>query len=306
MTAVDHLPTYAALEVLPVLEGWRPGASIQFDRVYLDELAAALERHGDDERLATVRETRRRFDELAVDVDRIAEEPLYAATETVRARFADLPEVRRLVDGFDGETLAVPEWFDAGGSVEYGVRLLFFPAGSAPDAEPVLRRSVRAATESRAEYQTLLGALLGYPDCCVAFFGDRGTADPPEWRSTAPFLDAVDRSALRAGASLDAVLPDFLDRPGALAFFARGFYPEPDCRQAVARGRRTLDLLTEVAGPTLARDHVRLNYLYGLRLARTVVEADERGRPRTADLGPAYRQFFLPFERIRDVERYAP
>lgn len=305
---VAGLPTFAALEVLPVLAGVRPAASVQFDRTYLAGQTAMLEQISDEwasERAAVVRETRERFDELDVDVEAASEEALVAASKTIRKRFDDLPEARALRAGFAGDVVAVPEWFRDGTALRHGVRLVLVPPGERPDADRLVRESVRAVTTgSRRRYQELLGDLLGYPDCCVTFFADRGSGPPPELRSTAPFRSLVDADALENAAHLESVLPGFADRPAAHAFFAREFYPEPGCERAITRGRRVVEVLREAADELVAADYVRLNYLYGLRLAKTVAEGGGGGRPELGDLGPEHGYFLLPFEHLDAVEKY--
>lgn len=303
---VASLPAFAAFEALPALAGVRPTASIQFDRTSLKAQAAMLAQvpfEWATERAAVVRATLDRFDELDVDVGSIDEETLMDASQTVRERFEDLPEAQALCEKFAGEVVVVPEWFRDGTAVHHGVRLILAPAGAAPDAEQLVRNSVRAATTgSRRRYQEVLGDLLGYPDCCVAFFADRG-GQPPEWRSTASLRSLVNVDALQAAEHLEDVLPGFTDRPAAFAFFAREFYPEPGCDQAVSRGRQVHEVISEAAGEQVADDFLRLNYLYGLRLAMTVAKGGG-GRPELGDLGPEHGYLYLPFRHLDVVERY--
>lgn len=304
---VASLPAFAALEALPALAGVRPAASVQFDRTSLEGQAAMLAQvpaEWASKRVEVVRATLDRFDELDVDIGSIDEETLVDASQIVRERFEDLPEAQALRKGFAGEVVAVPEWFRDGTAVHHGVRLVLAPPGAVPDADRLVRESVRAATTgSRRCYQEVLGDLLGYPDCCIAFFADRGDR-PPEWRSTAPLRSLVDVDALRSAEHLEAVLPGFTDQSAGFAFFAREFYPEPSCDRAVARGRRVHEVLRDAAGGRIADDYFRLNYLYGLRLAMTVAGGGGDGRPELGDLGPEHGYLYLPFKHLDVVERY--
>lgn len=316
--ALDCLPTIVALETTSVLSGHRRGASFPLDLAYLQSIEQAEQAYanatGDSERrtdrIETVQQSRLRLQTTQVSVDALERGPLRESADQLREMAAELPEVRYLRDAFPGETVVVPEWLRYGRSVDWGCRVYFFRDGDAPTPETIVDRNVDAVVEgTRSDFERYQGRLHGYPDCCIEAFQERASSDErPEARSVAPLADRIDRQALHGGrASIDAVLHDFFESEHAYAYFAREFFPEPDCAVARDLGSSVFDAMTTQLDPTLVRDFFRLNYAFCYAVATTLSNASVAAgatRPGAGDLASEHQLCFLPLSTTREMPRY--
>lgn len=316
--AVERLPTFVALEALSVLAGERTGASVPFDATYFDGVGRATQAAADDidgvnpdTRLQQVQQSRLALNTTTVELDAFEREAVLSASENLRATAEQLPEVEFLRSAFPGEVVVVPEWLRTGRMADWGMRAYFFREGDAPAPDEIVARNIDAEVDgNRAAFERYQGDLHGYPECCIEAFHDRAQDRPdPEWRSVESLADEFRDEALRQGqnVSIDDVLPDFFDSKRALAFFAREFFPEPDCETARAAGEQVYDALRSEVGEALARDYFALNYAFCYAVARTLREGanrGRRGRPSAGDLGMEHFSFYAPLSHVRTFPRY--
>ncbi|WP_136715656.1 hypothetical protein [Halorientalis salina] len=316
--AVASLPTIIALETASVRTGHRRGASVPIDRSYLRSIEQAARAYasasGDGgrstERIETVTQSRLLLQTTEVSVDAVERASLRDAADRIREVADRLPEVELLRTAYPGETVVVPEWLRYGRSVEWGLRVYFFRAGDAPAPETILDRNLDAVVEgTRAEFERYQGSLHGYPDCCIEAFQERASAgDRPEARSVAPLADCVDEDTLQAGRnSIEEVLPGYFESDRAYAYFAREFFPEPDCRSARERGRAVFDAMTRHFDTTLVEDFFRLNYASCYAEATTLSTASVAAsatRPGASDLALEHQLCYLPLATTLSMPRY--
>lgn len=309
---VGGLPTFAALDGYAVLAGRRRGTSIQLDGTYFGGQLLALRQFdadpGHERRTEILENSRRAYDAIEVGIDSLTRAELRDESRRFRRELRHLPEVRYLTRNFPGRCFVVPEWLRTGDRLHYGARVYLFRDDDSPDPEEVVAENVEAVvTDSFDAFERYQGRLHGYPDCCIDFYGDRSTDSPsPEWRSVEPFADRVREDALGGGpsTSIDDVLPAFLAHEGNRAFFAREFFPEPDCETAAATGRAIFEELSSALPDRLVRDYFGLNFGVDYLVARTVDDGGDR-RPSPGVLGREHLLIYLPLRATSRTPRYA-
>ncbi|MFD1587368.1 hypothetical protein ACFR9U_10255 [Halorientalis brevis] len=315
--ALADLPTFIALEATSVLTGHRRGASFPLDLPYLQSVVQAARAYattsGDSERsqrrIECVHQSRLRLQTTQVSVDELELDPLRETSARIRDVAAQLPEVQFLRESYPGDAVVVPEWLRYGRSVEWGLRVYLFRGGEAPAPETVVDRNLEAVVDgSRSEFEEYQGRLHGYPDCCIDAFLERASDDErPEARSVAPLADRIDERALGGSSSIETVLPEFFASDHADAFFAREFFPEPDCETAREMGTTVFDAMTAHLDTTLVRDFFRLNYAYCYAVAMTLSNASVAagaGRPGAGDLAAEHQLWYLPLGTTAAMPRY--
>jgi len=309
---VGGLPAFVALDGYAVLSGRRRGASIQLDETYFDGRQWALRRFDTasdaDREVRRLEASRERYDDAEVSVDAVTETALMEASAGFRDELQRIPELESLARAFPGRCFVVHEWMRTGDRLQYGARVYLFRDDDAPTPEAVVRKNVESVTaDAFEEFERYQGRLHGYPDCCIDFYRTHSQGSPsPEWRSVEPFADAVHDAALGRGvdASIDDVVRNLDDRAGSDAFFARAFFPEPDCETAVIKGRTVRETLSSAFPKELVRDYYRLNVGLNYLLARSV---ERRGdcRPAPGTLGREHLRFYLPLADASSAPRYA-
>jgi hypothetical protein len=312
LTAAWHrLPAFVALETLAVETGVRRGASVQLDDSYFRGMAPVL-RAADGgelgERRDALERSRRLFDDISVEMETVSRSSLREASAKLHGVFRELPEVEFLRSTFPGEAFVVPEWLRtrADGRLNWGARLYFFRAGEAPVPTDLVDRNIDAVLDDEMEpFEVHRGDLHGYPRCCVEAFTDRpDDGAPPEWRSVASLVDIVreERLGERSG-SVRELVGEFLDDPRSRAFFAREFFPEPDCDTAAERGRAVFEALVDPLPRALVEDYFRLNFAYCFAVADALTTGG-RERPAVGDLGAEHALLYLPLGRTLNRDRY--
>lgn len=309
---VEALPAVAALDAHSVLAGTRRGASIQLQETYFTgqiRVLSALESVCDVEsRLDQLERSRELYVETTLEFDAPTRENLLEASRRFRTALQQLPEVNALVNTFPGTCVVVPEWLRVPGEIKYGARIYFFRDDVAPDPQEIVRRNVDAVVDrDRASFDEYRGHLHGYPECCIEFHGD-GQAAPPEVRSMAPFSEYVDEEAIGRGPDTDTsitqLVPGIADEDALYAFFAKAFYPEPECRAAVEKGKEIYRELADTFGERLVRDHFLLNFATSYLRGPGVPEGAGR-HPQPGCLGREHLYFYLPLRDLLTVSRYS-
>lgn len=306
------LPSFVALEVLPVLAGEKRAASIQLTTTYLENRAAvltSLDSRGTEKRVDQLRKSRKFLDNVSITVDAVETEALRTAAEDVQESLQELPEVEHLRSAYPGECVVVPEFLRTETGIQFGQRVYFFRDGEAPPATELIRRNVEAVVdEAQRAFEDYQGELHGYPECCVDHFTDRQPASPsPEQRSLAPLDASVHDDLVGIGAtvSIERIVDDVFETEYAFAFCSRKFFPEPRCGAAQSFGRTLYETLTsefELDGE-LVRDLYRLNVALGYLLAQT--GRDSPGElPEVGDLGTEHVCFHLPLKSALTVSKY--
>lgn len=313
-SAVDELPAFTALDALTVLEGERPGASVQLTQGYLrgqQRMLEAINRPDvTDGRVDICRESRRIWGDLHVDIGSRTEGNLREASTRLRDLLGGLPEVRYLRDRYPGTCFVVPEWLRTPGEVRYGARVYFF-ADEAPAPDEILDRNIRAVlNESQGAFDRYLGSLHGYPECCVDYYAEATrspAAESPEARSIAPLADIVDEERVHGAApsssSVSEILPGFFERPQSYAFFAHAFYPEPECDAARRTGVSIYETLAERLPEPLVLDYFRFNFGWSYLLenaARRRVDVV----PEPGAFGREHALFYLPLRMLLGTGSY--
>ncbi len=316
-TALADLPTFIALESTSVLTGHRRSASFPLDLPYLQSVERAERAYAtasedsdrSQRRIETAERSRLQLQTTQVSVDALELDPLRETSERLRVLAAQLPEVQFLRESYPGETVVVPEWLRYGRSVEWGLRVYLFRAGEAPAPGTIVDRNLDAVVEgTRSEFEQYQGHLHGYPDCCIEAFLERaGDDERPEARSVAPLADRIDERALHGQSSIETVLPEFFESDRASAYFAREFFPEPDCETAHEMGEAVIDAMTAHLDTTLVRDFVRLNYAYCYAVATRLASASVAtgaDRPGAGDLAAEHQLWYLPLGTTAEMPRY--
>lgn len=308
---VEALPAIAALDAHSVLEGTRPGASLQLDETYFTgqlRVLRALESVSDVEsRIHDLERSLELYSEITLELDTPTRENLLEASRRFRTLLQQLPEVNALRNAFPGTCVVFPEWLRTEREIKYGARIYLFRNGTVPDPEEIVRRNVDAVVDQdRTSFDGYRGRLHGYPECCIEFHSDR-TA-PPEVRSVTPFEEYVDEAALdgapNTSTSIARLVPGLLEDDASYGFFAKAFYPGPGCSAAAAKGREIFGELAESYGETVARDHFRLNFATSYVRGRGVLEGAER-LPEPGSLGREHLYFYLPLGSLLTVSRYS-
>jgi len=313
-TAVNAFPGFAALDALAVLEGERPGASVQLTEGYLNGQQRTLEAIDrprlTDGRLEICRESRRIWGDLHVDVGSLTEGNLRDASTRLRDLLRGLPEVRYFRDRYPETCFVVPEWLRTPGEIRYGARVYFF-ADEAPTPEEVLDRNVRAVLdESQGAFDRYLGSLHGYPECCVDYYAE-ATHSPdvesPESRSIDPLADIVHEELIDEGtpssSPINEVLPGFFEHPQSYAFFAHAFYPEAECETARRTGVSICESLARSLPESLVRDYFRFNFGQSYLLARSARRRSDTV-PEPGAFGREHALLYLPLQILLETGIY--
>ncbi|OYR50265.1 hypothetical protein DJ73_16425 [Halorubrum sp. Ea1] len=313
-SAVDAFPGFVALDALAVLEGERPGASVQLTEGYLhgqQRMLEAIDRPDvTDDRVDTCQESRRIWGDLHVDIGSRTEGNLQEASTRLRDLLRGLPEVRYLRDRYPETCFVVPEWLRTPGEVQYGARVYFF-ADEAPAPDEILDRNIRAVLdESPGAFDRYLGSLHGYPECCVDYYAGAKrspAAESPEARSIAPLADIVDEERVHGGApsssSVTEILPGFFERPQSYAFFAHAFYPEPECDAARRTGISIYETLAESLPESLVRDYFRVNFGWSYLLERSARRRVDCV-PEPGAFGREHALLYLPLQILLETGVY--
>lgn len=306
-----RLPTFIALEALPVLAGTTDAASIQLTTTYCDNRIAVLTALDDvpDNHTAGLRETRETVGTLDTSVDTLEIEPLLGVAEDLQERLAGMPEVAYLRTAYPGDCVIIPEFLRTESRIQFGPRLYFFRSGEAPAPTDLIRRNVTALVEeSQRGFEDFQGELHGYPACCIEQFTDHRSASPsPERRAVAPLESRITDTLIGGGpsVSIQQVVTDLFDTEDAYAFFSRKFFPEPACETARTLGHQVFETLTTEFDlpPRLVRDAVRLNVAHCYHLAETLPTGPGEP-PEVGDFGREHLYSYLPLQAALTVSRY--
>jgi hypothetical protein len=309
---IRRLPAFAALSGQAVLDGHRKGASIQLDETYFAGQSRALrtadEFSPSERRLAGLRDSKETYERIDVRIESLTEQHLWEASRRFRRQLGTIPEVDYLDRQFPGRCFVVPEWLRTDNRLHYGARVYLFREDDAPTPEAVMRENVEAVVADSFEaFERYQGRLHGYPDCCIDFYQNRSPDSPsPEWQSIAAFADRIHEAALEAGpsGSIDDVVPEFLDAEAEYAFFAREFFPEPECETARTKGRAVYDALAAVVDERLVEDYFRLTFGFNYLVAQAVHTGGNR-RPNPGDLGREDLLFYAPLGELTTLPRYS-
>lgn len=303
------LPAFVAMEAVPVLAGARDCASIRIDRAYLTtridafedaDVAATLGEH-----VYPIVQSRDSWDELDREVEDVSVESLAEQSETLTKNFAELKEVTRLKQSFPGDSFVVPEWTETEDGATAVARMYFFASGNGPEPKEVLKRNLKAlVSEDDGDFQRYQGELLGYPEASVDFYAD--SRKHPAIQSVDPLEDFVDENELdeRTDTSVDRIVPDHFDDPRAYAYFARGFYPEPDDQAAQRKGVEVYDTLADQLDEQIVQDFFRINFVRAYATARGN-QSPRHTEPAPGECSHQDLQHFLPFGLTRRLMRYA-
>ncbi len=311
---VNGLPTFAALDSYAVLEKERRGASIQVDESYFRSQLKAIDA------IDSVELTKRReiitqsydlYDNIQIDIDSFNKENIQIASSRFRQILQQMPEAQYLKHSFPKTCFVVPEWLRAQGRVKYGARVYFFREDSAPDPDEIIQRNIEAIVDDKqgdfAQYQ---GRLHGYPDCCIDYFSsyNRQRDAAPEVEAVEPLSDAINDNVLQDASNSSASIEEFFEGifqlPDIYAFFAREFYPEPDCTQARKHGISIYDVLCDGCPETLIKDFFRINAGWSYQMAHSISSPIEASKPSPGSFGREHLLFHLPFLSVRSLPEY--
>lgn len=313
-SAVDGLPGFAALDAQTVLEGERPGASLQLTEGYLSGQRRVLEAvdlpGSADERIEVCRESRRIWGDVHVDIGSCTERNLREASTRLCELLRGLPEVRYLKAQYPETCFVLPEWLRTPDEIQYGARVYFF-ADESPTPDEVLERNIRAVLdESQAAFDRYQGSLYGYPECCVDHYAETTRApdrDTPESRSIAPLEDLVNEDRIERGSprssSITEILPGFFEEPHAYAFFAHAFYPEPGCEAARRTGVSIYEALAESLPESLVRDYLRFTFGWSYLLAGSARQRSDTV-PEPGAFGREHALLYLPLRVLLGTALY--
>ncbi len=311
---VAGLPTLAALDAYTVLAGERRGASVQVDDTYFRGQKAVIDAVDTTPQLSQrqdiVGQSQNVYEEIHVEFDELTEDTLWTASEKLVDVLQQLPEFQYLDEQFPGTCFILPEWLRTDRGVDYGARIYFFRAESAPEPVEVVRQNIEGVVaDESGEFESYLGRLHGYPGCCTEYFAtyDRTTERAPELEAIDPVADHVD-APVRADVldtSTETVVTDLFDTEAAYSFFAREFFPEPDCERAQTRGEAIYDRLRETFAETLVEDYFRFNVGWSYLMAQSVAAPDGSGRPAPGSLGREHLLFYLPLSVTHAFPRYS-
>lgn len=191
---VHSLPTFVALETLPVLTGQKRAASIKLTDTYIENRIAVLNRL-DAGAFANQTEALRKSGgalDIEMKIDSFEASALQAAADELHESFCEMPEVSYLQANYLGDCIVVPEILQVEGDLKIGIRVYFFREDEAPPPAEIMRRNVAAIIDDAPRtFERYEGKLHGYPKCCITHFLDRSQNAPsPEMRSVAP-LESV-------------------------------------------------------------------------------------------------------------------
>ena len=312
--SVAGLPTFAALDAYAVLAGERRGASVQVDDTYFRGQTTVMDAVDATPQLAQrqdiVTQSQNVYEEIHVDFDELTEDTLWTASEKLADILQQLPEFQYLDEQFPETCFIVPEWLRTDQGVSYGARIYFFRAESAPEPVEVVRRNIESVlADEDGEFESYLGRLHGYPECCIEYFAtyDRTEKRAPELEAIDPVADHVDAPLQEdiLDTSTETVVSDLFDTEAAYSFFAREFFPEPGCAQAQSQGEAIYDRLREAFAETLVEDYFRLNVGWSYLMAQSVAAPEGSGRPAPGSLGREHLLFYLPLSVAHAFPRYS-
>jgi hypothetical protein len=310
---VRSLPGFIALDTYLVLDEEKRGASLQLNDSYfsgqLNVLQALDSDSGFKGRIKTIQQSRGLYNDISIDFEQLSRENLWEASRRFRKLLQQLPEIIALQNTVPETVIVVPEWLRTDGVVKYGARVYFFRDDDAPDPEDILHENIEAIlTNDRERFEQYQGRLHGYPDCCIEFFHERTVDSPPEMKSVEPFADSTSDEILgtdpNTSISIDQIFPDFIDSEGYTAFFAKAFYPEPNCEVAQKKGERIRRTLKESYPEQLVKDFFLLNF--GVSYLRTQgVLKGSQSHPTPGILGKEHLRFYLPLNSLLSLSRYS-
>lgn len=303
---VAALPTFAALDARAVIEKERRGASIQVDESYFGGQELAIDTVETASTLTGRRNaasrSRQFCDQIQIDFDSLTHENLKSASTQFRELLQQLPEVHYLKRRFPGTCFIIPEWVRTHGKVNYGARIYFFREGDAPTPTDILSRNIDAViTGNRAEFEQYQGALHGYPECCIDYFSkyERHEETGPELEAVEPIADYIDDRVVSdhnmRSTSIGTIADEIFETPQVYSFFAREFFPEPNCDQARHRGVSIYETLCDAYPESIVKDHFRINAGWSYLMAEaTAPEMMSTQRPSPGSLGREHLLFYLP------------
>jgi hypothetical protein len=304
---VAALPTLTALDVRAVVEKERYGASIQMDEQFFRGEELAIDAIDTDSSLTkrknVVVQSRQFYNQIELDVESLTHEDLKAASTEYRSQLQKLPEVRFIKRWFPGTCFVIPEWLRTRKEIKYGARIYFFREGDSPAPSEILDRNISAVVnKNRNEFERYQGALHGYPECCIDYFSgyDRNEETGPELDAVEPIVDYIneDRISKEGDApttSIDDIVEGIFESPHVYAFFAREFYPEPDCNQARHRGVSIYNTLCDAHPEPIVKDYFRINVGWSYLMAEATAPIKKSStRPFPGSLGQEHLLFYLP------------
>lgn len=312
---MNGLPTFAALDSYAVLEQERRGASIQVDESYFRGQMKAIDTIDSvdlTKRREIVTQSYNLTDNIHIDIDSFTEENLQTASTRFRQILQQMPEAQYLKHNFPETCFVVPEWLRTQGSIKYGARIYFFREDSAPDPDEIIQRNIEAITDDKrddfAQYQ---GRLHGYPDCCIDYFSsyNRQGDAAPEVEAVEPLTDAINDDVIQGGSDSTMSIEESFERifeiPDIYAFFAREFYPEPDCNQARQQGISIYDVLRDGCPEALVNDFFRINVGWSYQMAHDLSSPTKASsKPLPGSFGREHLLFYLPFRSVLSLPKY--
>ena len=307
MNSLATLPAFAALDIRAVLENERRGASIQLDEKYfrgqelaIDTVEGAQSLTG---RQKIASQSRDLFNQIQIDVDSPSRENFRSASIQFRNLLQQLPEVNYVKQQFSGTCFVIPEWLRTPKEVKYGARIYFFREGDSPVPTEVLERNIDAVvTGNRSKFEQYQGALHGYPECCIAYFSGSKRTDElsPEVQAVEPIAGSIEDAQMPEESeihsiSIDDVIDGLFETPHVYGFFAREFFPEPDCNRARQRGVSIYDTLCNAYPEPVVKDYFRINAGWSYLSAKaTAPYRTSSSRPSPGSLGREHLLFYLP------------
>lgn len=314
--SVGGLPTFAALDSYAVLEQERRGASIQVDESYFRgqmKVIDAIDGVDLTKRRKIATQSYNLSDNINIDIDSFTEENLQTASTRVRQVLQQMPEVQYLKHNFPETCFIVPEWLRTHGSVKYGARIYFFREDSAPDPDEIIQRNVEAIMDhKRNDFEQYQGRLHGYPDCCIDYFSsyNRQRDAVPELDAVESLTDSINEDAIRGSSNSSTSIEEFFDDifeiPDVYAFFAREFYPEPECDQARQQGISIYDALYDRYSEALVNDFFRINVGWSYQMAHDMSSPiEEASKPSPGSFGREHLLFYLPLSSVTAIPKYS-
>lgn len=303
---IAALPTFAALDVRAVIEKERRGASILVDEEYFrgQELATnAVETTLSlTERQNIASQSRQFYNQIQIDFDSLTHKNLKSASTQYRELLQQLPEVKYLKQHFPGTCFVIPEWLQTPKELKYGARIYLFREDDAPAPIDILNRNIDAVvTGDRAEFERYQGALHGYPECCIDYFSEyeRSEETGPELEAIEPIVEYINENTIfdpdTHSTSIDTFIDGIFESPHVYSFFAREFFPEPDCDQARHRGVSIYSSLCDAYTEPLVKDYFRINAGWSYLMAgSTAPDKMNSRRPSAGTLGREHLLFYLP------------
>jgi hypothetical protein len=313
--SVGGLPTFAALDSYAVLNQERRGASIQVDTSYFRgqmTVMDAIDSVNLTKRHEIAIQSYNLYDDIDIDFVSLTEENLQTASTRFRQILQQMPEVQYLKHTFPETCFIVPEWLRTYGRVHYSARIYFFREDSAPTPNEIIQRNIEAVVANKqTDFEQYQGRLHGYPDCCIDHFAsyNRQREAAPELAAIEPLTDAITDDAIQESSSPSTSIENLFDGlfeiPAVYAFFAREFYPEPECQQARQQGISIYDVLCDRYPERLIKDFFRINVGWSYQMAQGVTSPiEESSKPSPGTFGREQLLFHLPLSEITTLPRY--